>query len=414
MFRKTLLKLTLLHAIIFIIIISLFSVSVYIYTKNVVYRAVDHELHDSMIMLKHKAYRRGLKPRDLLPQPGSFSTNVIWESNKTFIETTGDERLFPEEDMKKLKPDTLNTIVEKELNDRYFQTYSIKLSGENQTSFIIEKVVDVTNEQAILKVLLMIMVYGLVTGALISVIAGYFLARRSLRPIQVAWDKQNEFVADASHELRTPLTIIQVKTERLLQKPHNKIYEMSDTIAATLKETRRLSKMVGQLLTLARSDANRLEIKEEQLVLNEVIKQVVEPFQELAEFEDKSLMLSIGQDPIKIKGDREKIHQLLVILLDNAMKFTKENGQINVLCKSEGTSAIIEVKDNGIGISQENVTKIFDRFFQSDASRSDKEGTGLGLSIAKWIVDKHKGKLSVKSKLDEGTTFTIMFPLLKG
>jgi len=116
--------------------------------------------------------------------------------------------------------------------------------------------------------------------------------------------------------------------------------------------------------------------------------------------------------PIKLIGDKERIHQLLVILVDNSMKFTDEGGTIAINAAAKAHTIELEVKDNGIGIPKQDISKIFNRFYQVEQSRTDIEGTGLGLSIAKWIIDKHSGTIRVDSELEKGTRFEITFPKL--
>ncbi|HET6873096.1 MAG TPA: ATP-binding protein, partial [Sporolactobacillaceae bacterium] len=307
---------------------------------------------------------------------------------------------------------SLNHVVEQKAEGNYFRTLSTKmLMGSNVV--IVEFWMNINPQKQVLHTLLMIIWVALIAGVLIAAVAGSFLARRALKPIQAAWDRQQQFVSDASHEIRTPLTIIQSRIEMLLRSPQAKIQEKVNDISISLKETRRLSKLVSQLLTLARSDANQIELELAPLELNAVLRQVFEQFEELAAFQDKQLTLNISENPMMVLGDKERIHQVLVIFLDNALKFTGEDGEITISGRQEGNSIYIDIKDNGVGIKPEHLSRVFDRFFQADPSRTDREGTGLGLSIAKWIIEKHKGRLSVESTVGKGTRFTLMFPTLK-
>ena len=126
-------------------------------------------------------------------------------------------------------------------------------------------------------------------------------------------------------------------------------------------------------------------------------------------YQEKSLRLEAAE-PVTFFGDKARIHQLIVILLDNAMKYTMEGGEILLSCGHTHSSIFLKVKDNGIGIPEMDIPKIFDRFYQSDKARTAAEGTGLGLSIAKWIIEKHHGKTKVQSTLGKGTTIEITFP----
>jgi signal transduction histidine kinase len=169
--------------------------------------------------------------------------------------------------------------------------------------------------------------------------------------------------------------------------------------------------LVEELLTLARSDSNEQQIRAENFMMDQLLGIIVEQFKQIAEIKDITLNESIESD-LNFYGDQERLHQLLVILLDNAIKFTPSNGTVFISCKKEGNYLKIIVKDTGIGISMKDLPYIFDRFFRGDKSRSRTEGgTGLGLSIAKWIVEAHSGQINVESKQKEGTTFIIKLPI---
>ncbi len=406
MFRKTLIRLTLLNTAIFFILLGILSSTVYFYTQGVFYRSIDQSLHNAS---EHFASEGRIRD----PQ-----VNVLlWNSNNQIVGTTTRSLSGPDDplsnSLKKLKPTVMNQIIDRKIGQNYFRTYTAKIitdTGVIKAEFF----VFINPEKQVLHTLLAIIFVSLIGGVLLAGGAGLFLAHRSLKPIKQAWDRQQQFVSDASHEIRTPLTIVQSRIEMLLQSPRAMIQDKIDDISISLQETRRLSKLVSHLLTLARSDANQIEIESTPVLLNDVVQNVVRQFEEIAMFQEKKLVLNMSHSPMYVLGDRERLHQLLVIFLDNALKFTQEeSGEIKVLCHQESGSVFLEISDNGIGVKPEDLKRIFDRFFQADSSRTHQEGTGLGLSIAKWIVDKHKGKLTVKSEFGKGTHFTIIFPSAK-
>jgi signal transduction histidine kinase len=420
LFRKTLIKLTILNSALLILLLSLLGGTIYFYEQGVTFR-------DSNKILRGAASGE-LKPfnspalgqgRGAMDRPQRNNQRLIWvatNSNNAQISSNMDTYLGDEGAKTFFKPFlnvTAGDIIEKKANGAYYHLLAQKGKLENGKTVKIIFGVDVTPEKNLLNTLSMIIVYGLVIGALVSIIVGYFLARRALRPIEKAWDRQNRFVADASHELRTPLSIIQLKIEGLLRQPRQKVQEVGEDIAVMLDEMRRLSKLVGNLLTLARSDSNRLEINLAPLDMSVMLKKVTEPFAEMADFEEKEFKLAGAEDSIYINGDEQRIHQLIVILLDNAMKFTPKNGTIAVTCARENKYARLTVSDSGCGISGEDLPHIFDRFYQVDSARTGQKGTGLGLSIAEWIVQKHRGKIEATSAVGEGTTFIVRLPLLK-
>lgn len=409
MFRRTLIKLTLLNTAIFLILLALLGSSVYFYTKNVLYRSVDHSLLDAS-----QNYKQGGRPMHD-QQVGV----LLWDNQSNLVVAPGtrvDQGTILQNPvantLKQLKPKTVDQITEKKVGTLYFRTLSTKIETTGG-SFTAEFYTIINAQKTVLHTLLVIILFIIVVGSILAVGAGFFLAQRALKPIKEAWDRQQEFVSDASHEIRTPLTIIQSRIELLLQSPRAMIQDKIQDISTSLQETRRLSKLVSQLLILARTDSNQLELETEPVLLNELFRSVVDQFEELASYQEKTLVLEMDHQPVSILGDQERLHQLLIIFLDNALKFTKEGGAIKVMCRKEVQSVILSIEDNGVGIKPEHLSKIFNRFFQSDTSRTEREGTGLGLSIAKWIVEKHKGKLSVDSTYGKGTTFTMVFPAFK-
>ena len=240
-----------------------------------------------------------------------------------------------------------------------------------------------------------------------SAVASYVLSKRTLIPIFMAWEKQNEFVQNAAHELRTPLTIIQAKQQLLLKEPESKIIDKSEDIRLTINETRRLTKLVKELMILATADSNKLQVKKEQKNIDEVVKEVSTPYAEYAKMQNKDLTLNLNCNK-EVNIDVNKIEQLMVILLDNAIKYTKENENIQVNTNYKDGKCIIEVADEGIGISDEQKKHIFETFYRADKARSrETGGTGLGLAIAQTIVKAHGGSIKVHNNTPKGTKFIV-------
>jgi signal transduction histidine kinase len=281
----------------------------------------------------------------------------------------------------------------------------------NKKVKLIQIIYNINPEEKLLRNMLIVLGIGSAAGLLLSFLAGLFLARKALIPIQRSWEKQSQFVADASHELRTPLAVIQTYLELLFRHPLKTIEEESENIFKSLSEVKRINKLVEELLTLARSDSNEQQIRPEYFRMDQLVSSIVEQFKPITEIKDINLKESIESN-LNFYGDQERLHQLFVILLDNAIKFTSGNGTVFISCKKEGNYLKVIVKDTGIGISMKDLPYIFDRFFRGDKSRSRTEGgTGLGLSIAKWIVEAHNGQINVESKQKEGTTFSIKLPI---
>jgi signal transduction histidine kinase len=254
---------------------------------------------------------------------------------------------------------------------------------------------------------------GVVAGVVISIFAGLFLAGRALIPIRNSWEKQQRFVADASHELRTPTAVIHAQTELLFRYPTHSIEQESPNIAVILKESKRMSKLLDDLLTLARSDSNQLEIQSSAIALDSLMREISEQFRLLASTKEIDIITEI-QEPLSLWGDEGRIRQLLIILLDNALKYTSPTGRIEVVGRYQSHFVYISVSDNGCGIAEDELPHVFERFYRGDKVRSRSEGgIGLGLSIAQWIVDAHGGVIRIDSKLNIGTKVELLFPKKK-
>lgn len=266
--------------------------------------------------------------------------------------------------------------------------------------------------QAALRTLLIVLVVGGGLGLLLSLGAAWFLAGRALVPIQLAFRRQQEFVADASHELRTPLTVLRSATDLLNQhrgKPLADNGELFDDVRA---EILRMERLAQDLLTLARSDAGNLELMTAPIDLGHVASEVVRRTTPLASDGGVRLALDAPTDVATVEADPDRLQQVLYILIDNAVKHTPAGGSVDVRVRRTGQLAQIVVADTGAGIAPEHLPRIFDRFYRADTARARAHGgTGLGLAIARMLVDAHHGQIGITSKLGAGTQVTVSLPL---
>jgi len=186
-------------------------------------------------------------------------------------------------------------------------------------------------------------------------------------------------------------------------------------LTSNLEEIIRLSRLVEDLLTLARGDAGQVTLQWEPVLLSKLCEQTAEYLSPLAEQKQQTLVWQPPDKPVLVSGDVARLKQLLLNLIDNAIKYTGEGGRVTLSLQTEGKEAVLRVSDTGRGIPPEDLPHIFERFFRHSRSTSDKgaAGFGLGLSIVKWIVDSHGGKIEATSKVGEGTTFTVRLPLLE-
>ncbi len=236
----------------------------------------------------------------------------------------------------------------------------------------------------------------------------YFLARRTIRPIEEALEAQTRFTADASHELRTPLTVMQTEIEVALRDPKLSARDARELLSSNLEEVSRVRSLVEGLLRLARN-GGAVE-HAEKLSLNQTAEAALERVAKLARA--KRITIHSQLKPASVRGDAEHLTELAVILLDNAIKYSPRGGSVWVTTSKQGRLALLAVRDEGPGIATSELPHIFERFYRADASRSKHkvEGFGIGLSIAEQIAVAHGGRIDVQSKPKKGSTFTLKLP----
>ena len=247
---------------------------------------------------------------------------------------------------------------------------------------------------------------------LLASVGGYFLARKSLAPIAASFKEQQRFIADASHELRTPLAVLRGETEVALGKTRT-VDEYQSSLALIQDEAERLSHIVEDLFILAREPIDKPAVlARETMSLNQTVRDCARAAEVLAVRKGVQLKLENSSASIALNGDQELINRLILNLLDNAVKYTPEGGEISLALERQNGNAEIVVQDTGIGIPEADQPRVFDRFYRVDKARSRAlGGAGLGLSIVRWIVDVHGGEIGVDSAPGRGSKFTVKLPL---
>ena len=231
----------------------------------------------------------------------------------------------------------------------------------------------------------------------------------TLARLENAVGEMKQFTASISHELRTPLAVLRGEAEvALMQTSSSEQYRR--VLASQLEEFEKLTRMINQLLTLARAESGEVEIAQEAVDLSAMAQKLTEDLEPVAS--SKNLTLSCNSDPsVTVCGDSGWLERVVLNLLDNAIKFTPAGGHVDVRVFHNGHTAMLEVQDDGIGIPNEALPHIFERFYRSDPSRSDRsEGAGLGLSLVKWAVDQHHGSIEVESTPNRGSRFRMKLP----
>jgi signal transduction histidine kinase len=253
-----------------------------------------------------------------------------------------------------------------------------------------------------------LMVLGIINGIILIISGGfgYLLARKTLKPIGQMIDEQNRFVSDASHELRTPLTSLKLAMEVFLRGKNSSLDDAKKLISNSMGEVNRLHYLTENLLELSRYQQTRPKLAVKKASINEVVNKAISKISQ--QIEKKKISVSKTNIQYESKVNEQEIVDLLVILLDNAVKYSKDKSKIEIIAKKSSKNFDLHIIDHGIGIAKEDLPFIFDRFYRADSSRV-KGGYGLGLSIAKQVAKKNNVLLLVNSVFGKGTDFTVRF-----
>jgi heavy metal sensor kinase len=299
--------------------------------------------------------------------------------------------------------------------------------------------------------LLLIIIISIPTSIIVTIVVGYFMAKKALRPVDQirraavkisssnldekiditgrrdelgrlaetfnamigrlkdAFQRINQFSIDVSHELKTPLTILKGETEVALRKEREKD-DYQKLLLSNLEEIDRMSCIIDDLLLLSKADTKEIKLNIEEVALRDLIMDVCMNMKVVADKKSVELQISELED-VRLKGDELKLRRMLLNVVENGIKYSHVGGKVSVSSYVNDGYARIDVKDDGIGISEEDIKYVFDRFYRADRSRKRESGSGLGLSISRWIAGAHKGSIEVKSQPAQGSVFTIKLPL---
>lgn len=329
-----------------------------------------------------------------------------------------------------------------------------KVVNYNNENYIIQVFRPYYQEQRILRIIMIIFIISNILGIFCAFLIGKFISKKLLKPVveisdtaqnisindlsqritvpepndeirnlaitfndmisrlEGSIEKQKQFISDASHELRTPISVIQGYANLIDRWGKSDTEILDESIDSIKTETEHMSNLINKLLFLARAEKNAVNIKGEKICLNSVFEDIVKEVNLTREEIDISVS---ENEELFVMADLDMLKQTIWVFLDNAIKYSnKENIIIKIKLYKEDNYAVFEIADNGIGIKEEDLPYIFDRFYRGDKSRSkETPGTGLGLSIAYRIIDGHNGKVDVKSTFGEGTTFIVALPILK-
>jgi signal transduction histidine kinase len=245
-------------------------------------------------------------------------------------------------------------------------------------------------------------------SAVMLAAASWWLAGRALRPAQLAWDRQQAFVANASHELRAPLTLMRASAEVAMRSLPPGSTELHSLLTDMVTESDHMSRLVEDLLLLSRIDAGRLQLELRPVQVQQMLNDIQRQARGLAV--ERGITLTVASAQCAAQADATRLRQVLLIILDNALRHTPRGGHIKMEAQPMGKFAQISVSDTGSGIAPEHVPHIFERFYRASSVPGADAGSGLGLSIAKALMEAQRGQISVQSSPGKGTTVALLLP----
>ncbi len=448
------------------LILLVFSGGVYIYFKNSLQRSIDTKIrsmgevisssmtdvHNPALFSDFERYLEnvlGRKPKGKLVQImdssgriGAKSSDIEAENFAASFRTL--ERAFAGE--------VVYETVEK-ARPR-LRLVTIPVMDNKKVTSIVQVGTSLEDFDDSMRRLLLILIVGTFTSVSLTIGVGYLIAKKALKPVDKirraavkisssnleeyidigarrdelgklaetfnamisrlrdAFQRINQFSIDVSHELKTPLTILKGGTEVVLRKERNP-EEYRALLSSHLEEIDRMSQIIDDLLLLSKADTGKMQLNLSDIDLKDLILQVYVGMKIFAERKDVALVVDDLQDA-RLKGDELKLRRMLWNIVDNGIKYTNSGGRVEISSASDDGYVRINVKDTGVGIGDEDIKYVFDRFYRADRARKRESGTGLGLSISKWIAEAHRGAIEVESTLSSGSLFSIKLPVSGG
>ena len=426
MFKKLRNKLLIVNTLIIAaLVLGSFSV-IYIVTARNVSSGVEQKLDRAISMQKDPKPKDNKKPNNLPKsendrppeprnndfgnEPFSLTFTVITDAEGN-VENTNIPFILYED----FYSDKMYNIIHDADNEGIIRTnngywaYKVSPIDSGYVTAFTEFQVEHTILRNLFLILLLVGLCALTAAFLISL----FSANRSIRPVEESYNRQKQFVADASHELKTPLTTINTNVDVLLSHPESTIGEERKWLDYIKTETERMTKLTNDLLYLARLDHNEGGVMLSRVSFSEAVESVILLMEAVVFENNVSLAYNIAPD-LYVNGSSEQLKQLVMILLDNAVKYTPKSGDIKITLSRDSLDAVFTIRNTGEGISDEAQKQIFERFYREDKSRArESGGYGLGLAIARAIVDLCRGSIGVESIKNEYTEFVVKIPLIK-
>lgn len=397
-FNKTKSSLIKINIVVVLSFLILFSIFIYAYFKGVTYKSIDNKLNNELESIAIQLTRQSM----IYPVT-KYPSNMIYIYKRDRVMYYTPQNGYFSDVLPNRYTNKLNDIFTFSENGYTFRELNVEID-----EYQIQIIRNIDSEISSLRQLIFVFIIGILISLIITYYLAVYLTKKALIPIETAWNNQAKFIQDASHELRTPISIISSKLERMLKYPNSTISDEVETIADAMSEIRRSKKMISDLLSLTKEEAiTKLNITE--VNIKNFIKDICVDYVDIADIQEKRFEMNFNLKNETIFTDENKLRQLLLIFIDNAFKYTKENDFIAInINQKDNVYTEIFIIDSGVGIKQEDIPYIFDRFFRSENVRDkDIEGSGIGLSIAKMIAINLGAEISVKCENNK-TEFKII------
>ena len=397
-FNKTKSSLIKINIVVVLSFLILFSIFIYTYFKGVTYKSIDNKLNNELESIAIQLTRQSM----VYPVT-KYPSNMIYIYKRDRVMYYTPQNGYFSDVLPNRYTNKLNDIFTFSENGYTFRELNVEID-----EYQIQIIRNIDSEISSLRQLIFVFIIGILISLIITYYLAVYLTKKALIPIETAWNNQAKFIQDASHELRTPISIISSKLERMLKHPNSTISDEVETIADAMSEIRRSKKMISDLLSLTKEEAiTKLNITE--VNIKNFIKDICVDYVDIADIQEKRFEMNFNLKNETIFTDENKLRQLLLIFIDNAFKYTKENDFIAInINQKDNVYTEIFIIDSGVGIKQEDIPYIFDRFFRSEnVIDKDIEGSGIGLSIAKMIAINLGAEISVKCENNK-TEFKII------
>lgn len=391
-----------------LICLIMFAVITQMTYQSRVYSLVDQQLgtfKNTILTSNDLMKNSGGKIKVVLPPP--FTPNII-----SFVWLEGE--LVDKSSNNPLKEGTYPTfsaedkdkMMNMRLEEMMYRGVSFKHEG-----LTVQLLINIDSEIASVRQLMMSLVISLLILVIIAIFFASYLAFIVIKPIRKAYNQQIYFVQDASHEMRTPLAIIKGTIEMMGRRLDEPMEEHLDELSQMMTEVRGLEKLNSDLLLLSKEDI-QMKLQISTFEVQELIEELREFYEELAEFQDKKFEIAIPHEKIQVGWDKIKVKRCMTILLENAFRYTEENDTVKVIVQKNDKCIEIAVQDTGIGIKEEDLKRLFDRFFRSsDVRAKGIDGSGIGLSLLKSLCHTTDSKIEVESIYGKGSIFRLKLPI---